>query len=128
MSSPSSSTPEPSTQKQTGKGSKRRFGKKLYVLAAAILIIVIVSAFMFSSNSAATVPLSLNYKVGERMVYATSGSTVIQTYNQTNNIPSTRTTSSNSTLTIDVLGFDGTTYTLNNTYNCQCGVAAGCPC
>lgn len=114
---PSSASPEPSTPQQAGNVSKRRFGKKLYIIAAAVLIIVIIPTFLFSNNSTATVPLSLNYKVGERMVYATSGSTTIQTYNQTNNIPSTRTTSSNSTMTITVLSFDGKTYTLNNTYN-----------
>jgi hypothetical protein len=96
---------------------RKPFGKKLYVLGAVAIAIVILSAFLFSNSSVAVVPLSLNYEVGERMVYATSWSTVTQRYNQTNNMNPTYSTNNNSTLTLDILSVDGETYTINNTYN-----------
>ncbi len=97
--------------------NKKPFGKKLYILGAVAISIVILSAFLFSNSSTAVVPLSLNYEVGERMVYAGSWSTVTQRYNQTNNMSSTYSTDNNSTLIIDVISLDDETYTINNTYN-----------
>jgi len=112
--------PSPLPQSTVNDGLKGwRFGKKLYAVAAAVLAVIVVSAFLFSNSSAATVPLSLNYEAGERMVYASSWSTVTQRHNQTNNMPTSSTMSSNSTLTLDVVSFDGETYTLNNTYNLE---------
>jgi hypothetical protein len=108
---------EPSTPQKVGNGSKRRFSKKLVVAAAVVLVVGVVCAFLFSNSSVATVPLSLNYEVGEQMVYSSSWSTLVERYNQTLNVPATQTTGSNSTLTMDVLSLNGDTYTLNNTYN-----------
>ncbi|XHH10034.1 MAG: hypothetical protein ACFCUE_05225 [Candidatus Bathyarchaeia archaeon] len=109
--------PEPATPQPANHGSKRSWGKKFYVLAAAIIVVVLVCAFLFSNYSAATIPLSLNYEVGERMVYASSWQTTTERYNLTINIPATQTTNGNSTLTINILSLNGDTYTLNNTYN-----------
>ncbi len=119
MFKPLSANPtETSAPQPASNGSKRkRFGKKFYVLGAAVLVVIVVSAFLFSNSSAATLPLSLNYEVGERMTYASSWSTATQRYNQTNDKVSTSTTDSNLTLTLDVISFDGETYTINNTMN-----------
>ncbi len=110
-------SPEPWTPQPAGNGSKRRFGKKLYAVAAAILVIVIVCAVLFSNFSVATVPLSLNYEVGERMVYYSSYSTLVDVDNRTLNVPGSYTTEGNSTLAIDVLSLDEDTYTICQTFN-----------
>lgn len=107
---------EPSKIQPKGNKPKRRFGKKSYVLTAVLLVTLVIFAFMLSNYSAATVPLSLNYQVGEKMVYATTSTNAAQRYNQTNNIPNTSTSSINSTLIINVIEFDGSTYSVNNTY------------
>lgn len=111
-----SSLPQPTVKAEP---KRRRFGKKLYALSAVVLAVIVVSAFLFSNSSAATLPLSLNYELGERMVYSSSSSTTTQRYNQTNNMPTTTSTNSNSTLTLDVISFDGETYTINNTYDLE---------
>ena len=94
---------------------RKRFGKKVYALVAAVLVVIIVTAFMFSGGAAEAIPLSLNYQVGERMVYVSSGTMTTQRYNATNDKTATETLKTNSSLILDVVGFDGETYTLNNT-------------
>ncbi len=115
LAAPPENSAPPEPQPANNSPKRRRFGKKLYAAAAAVLVIVVVSAFLFSTNSAATVPLSLDYQVGERMVYASSWSTTVERDNQTINTPGTYSYSSNSTRTVDVLSLNGDTYTLNYT-------------
>ncbi len=110
-------SPEPLTPQAAGNGSKRRFGKKLYAVAAALIVVVIAGAFLFSNFSVATVPLSLNYEVGERMVYYSSYSTLVDVDNRTLNVPGSYTTDGNSTLAIDVLSLEDDTYTICTTFN-----------
>lgn len=108
---------EPSSlpQQQSYISKSRRFGKKLYALGAIVIVIIIVTAFLFSSRTAEAIPLSLNYEVGEKMVYVTSAAMTTQRYNATNDKTATETMNTNSSLILDIVGFDGETYTLNNT-------------
>ena len=107
----------PSLPQQPASNSFRskRFGRKLYALGAVVIVIIVVTAFLFSNGTAEAIPLSLNYEVGERMVYVTSGVVTIQRYNATNDKTATETMNTNSSLSLDVVSFDDETYTLNNT-------------
>jgi hypothetical protein len=115
----------PSAQNQPtlpAKGGKR-FGKKLYAAVAIAAVAVIVIALLIPQG-AAIIPLNVEYTVGERMVYDTTETVAMQIYNSTvgtslgiggiNN-----TVTMNSTTTVDVVDFDGETYTLNHTVSME---------
>ena len=50
----------------------KRFGKKLYVVIAAVVAIAIIAVAFIVPQGAASIPLNANYNVGEKMVYDTS--------------------------------------------------------
>jgi hypothetical protein len=110
----SNDAPEPFVP--TNNGSKRRFGKKIFAVAAALTVVVVVVAFLFSNFSVATVPLSLNFEGGEQMVYDSSWTTFVDNDNQVIDAPD-YSINGNSTVTIDVLSLDDDTYTISNTFN-----------
>jgi hypothetical protein len=99
--------------------SGKRFGKKLYAAVAIAAAAVIVIALLIPQG-AAIIPLSVEYTVGERMVYDVTETMAMQMSNSTigtslglgglNN-----SVTMNSTTTVDVVGFDGEVYTLNHT-------------
>ena len=98
-----SSADQPSTH-STG----HRFGKKIYAVAAIILVAVVVIAVFFVPRGATdSIPLSLNYEVGEEMVYNTTETGQSGQFNSTSSI--------NSMSTLKVVSFDGDYYTLNHT-------------
>ena len=96
--------------------------KKSYALLAGLAIIVIIVAVLLvpqssappSSSSTSSIQLSLNYAVGQHMVYTTTTNVVT---NQMGNTLSgiTGNNNYNSTTSIDVLSFDGQTYRINET-------------
>ena len=104
-SSPSAEQANPPVQ------AKKRFGKKLYVtIAAIIVIIVIVSAVLLvAPSNAEVISLGVHYSVGEKLTYDVTTSTSSEIGNSSSNL------SAQSTLTVDVLSFDGNVYTINYT-------------
>jgi hypothetical protein len=94
----------------TSTASKRRFGKKLYLLAAVIVIAVILIATLLvvPQANANILPLGVKYEVGEKLTYnVTSSST-------SSLLANTKTTiSQKSTLTLEIQSFDGEKYTIS---------------
>ena len=96
----------------------RRFGKKLYALIAVIAIVIIASAF-FIPQGGATIPLNVDYVVGEKMVYDSTMTMTLGSYSLGSALNLPTQTPSNITMdsqqTIEVVGFDGENYLLNHT-------------
>jgi hypothetical protein len=118
----SSTSPEaspPPDQSAPQAPPKRRFGKQLVVAVAALAVIALIAAALFIPQGAAIIPLTVNYEVGEKMVYDTGYAMTFDLGNTP--LPSGFTmlplnsTSVNSTSSIEVIAFDGEFYTLNNT-------------
>lgn len=86
----------------------KRFGKKLYVTIAAIatIIVILFAVLLVPQGNANVISLGVQYSVGEKLTYSETGSDLIGNY--TSNL-------SNATLTVEVVSFDGKTYTLNYT-------------
>ena len=82
--------------------------KRLYAVLTLVAVVVIAVAF-FIPKSAAAIPLSLNYQVGEKLVYTTTETVTTPVGNIT------KTGSINSTSSLEVVDFDGEYYTLNKT-------------
>ncbi len=109
----------PSSAEQPIQQAKnKRFGKKFYAVMAVIAVVVIVSA-LFIPQGAATIPLDVNYTVGEKMIYDT---TLTMTFNSSSTTLGSalsslmpNTTSVNAQQTIEVISFDGENYLLNHT-------------
>ncbi len=100
--------------KQENSALKSR--KKLYVLLISIIIIVVIAAALLVPPDSATVPLSLNYAVGEHMVYDSTNIVTNQIVNTSLSLPGvTNSQSYNSTVTIDVIGSNSENYTINET-------------
>ena len=94
---------------------KRRFSRKLGVLAAAIVAAVIILVAVLIPQGAAVIPLEVNYTVGEKMRYTAQHQiTVLNCSPQTGSQPSDATFNQNATA--EVVDFDGQYYTLNYTY------------
>ncbi len=92
--------------------SKKRFGKKLYITIAAIAaiaVILVASVLLIPQGTADVISLGVQYSAGEKLTYDVTNSMSTQTGNSSSNV------SSQSTLTVDVVSFDGQTYTLNYT-------------
>jgi hypothetical protein len=113
-----SETPSSSDQPAIHHRGVNRFGKKLYAIAAIIVIAVIAIALLIP-QTAATIPLSVEYTVGEKMIYNTIEAVTFQADNtaipaeQSVQVPNT--TSINSTAIVNIVDFDGEYYTLNHT-------------
>jgi hypothetical protein len=105
-------------------GSKR-FGKKLYTLAAIIVVAVVAVAFLIPQG-AAIIPLSVEYTVEEKMIYQTTETITFQTSNTTTGLPpfgpDTSTVNLNATAIVEVIDFDGEVFTLNRTMSLETGV------
>ena len=98
-------SPDQPTLRPTG---FKRFGKKLYA-ATALIAVVIIAIALLIPQGAATIPLSLNYQVGEKMIYEATETITGPVGNITN------TGSINSSSSLEVTNFDGEYYTLNRT-------------
>jgi hypothetical protein len=86
-------------------------------LFAVVAVVVIVAALMIPQG-VATIPLNVDYTVGEKMVYDTSMNATFQYDNSA--LPAGNTvlpniTDVNMKQTIEVINFDGEYYTLNHT-------------
>ena len=66
----SDSAPIPNLPDQTiTSGGGKRFGKKHLIIVAALISIAIIAAAFFIPQSGATIPLNVDFVVGEKMVY-----------------------------------------------------------
>ena len=110
---------------------KKKFStKKILLTLITIVAIAAIIATLMIPQGAATLPLEVNYTVGEKMVYE---STMAMSYQFDNSsVPTTNgPTSPNQILpnssiamtqTIEVIGFDGEYYTLNHTLSMNSGI------
>lgn len=105
-----------SVQPETATAMKKQ-GRKLYAIIGALAIVVVIAAaFMFPQGSGSSTSLSLNYAVGEHMVYQTTNVITNQMTNTSLNIPAvTNSQSYNSTTTIDVTDSNSENYTISQT-------------
>jgi hypothetical protein len=108
----------PPAPEQQAPPTPKRFGKKLTVTLVAIAAIVIIAVALLIPQGAAIIPLEVNYKVGEEMVYDVNVTATSNLGDSTlNSTPSgvLSNLSLNATVTIQIVSFDGDFYTLNNT-------------
>ncbi len=110
------STPDPTSPHVS---SKKRFGKRLYVTIAAVIAIAVVVAALMLPQGAATIPLTVNYIVGEKMMYNQNETMTYQSYSAASStslsVPPQNNTIIEMNSTVEVVGFDGEYYTLNHT-------------
>ena len=106
-----------STQAPVQAPSKRRFNKKLYLAIAAVVAVAVIAVALFIPQGAATIPLTADFKVGEKLTYNTTTIGRMEIQNSSFNASSL--SGSNLTLTgtetVEVMSFDGEFYTLNHT-------------
>jgi hypothetical protein len=98
-------------------GGSRRFGKKLYAVAAIVVVAVIAVALLIPQG-AATIPLNVDYEVGEKMVYDTTMTLSFDDPDLTGSYAVMgwfNDTSMSAKQTVEVIAFDGEYYTLNQT-------------
>ncbi len=95
--------------------------KKVYVILAALaVIVVIVAALLIPQGAGSTMQLSLDYKVGEHMVYKTTNTVTNHMANTSISLPATTNSQSyNSTLTLDIITATSEGYSVNETINAQ---------
>ena len=111
-------TPSAPNQDAVTVSGSKRFGKKLYTLSGIIAIAAIAVAFLIPQG-AATLPLNVDYTVGEKMIYymveniTSQSSDMATTEGKMTLPPNTRTF--NFMVTEEVVDFDGECYTLNHT-------------
>jgi len=115
-----SETPSAPSQPALRTAGSKRFGKKLYAIAAIVVIAVIAVALLVPQG-AATIPLGVEYTVGEKMIYNTVETLTTQMAD--NSLPPEYPgeTSINSTEIVEVVGFDGEYYSLNHTVTAKLG-------
>jgi len=120
LSEGSGESPSSIGQENTSSAPKRRLsGRKIYFMIFAIIAILILAATLLIPQGAASIPLNVNYTVGEKMVYDATMTSSFQYGNSalptgiTSQLPNN--TSINMQQTIEVTGFDGEYYTLNHT-------------
>ena len=108
-------TAQPTLAAPVGSGKKSR--KKLYAVVAGLIVVaVIATAFLIPQGSSSPTELSLNYAVGEHMVYDTTDVVTNQIANTSLAMPGvTNSQSDNSTSTIDIIGSNSENYTINET-------------
>ena len=92
----------------------RRLGKRLYILIGVIVaLLTITVAFLVPQAFGTAIALSLNYTVGEKMVYTTTNTVTNQMSNTSINMETNPISDSyNSTSSYEILSFDGETYTI----------------
>lgn len=98
----------------------RRFRKKLYAVAAIVVVAVIAVALLVPQG-AATIPLGVEYTVGEKMIYNTIETITTQMANSSLPPEYPGETNINSTEIVEVLDFDGEYYILNHTITATIG-------
>ena len=111
-------SPNSSDQSAANPKGHKLFGKKLYLIVAAVAIVVIVVGALLIPQGAASIPLSVNFNVGETMVYHTNETISIKAGNTSlpgNEGFSQTPLSFPGQETMQVIGFDGEFYTINNT-------------
>ncbi len=113
--------PAPSVQDISQTQKKKGFGKKLYLIIAAIVAVAVIVIALLVPPGAATIPLNVDYVVGEKMVYDSSVTATIESANSALS-PFLGGEGLNDTTfsvigkqTIEVVAFDGEFYTLNHT-------------
>lgn len=110
--------PQAPAQPTVQTSPRKRLGKKLYI-GAAIAAIAVITIVLLIPPGAATIPLNVNYLVGEKMVYNTTVAVTYQSYNTTMSTSPIIQPQSNASVsmnsTIEVISFDGEYYTLNHT-------------
>jgi hypothetical protein len=109
----SNSTNEASGPQANGK----KHDRKLYASIAGLAVVLIVLAALFIPQGAGSpLELSLNYNVGDHMVYDTTNTVTNQIVNTSLSLPGiTNDQSFNSTLTLDVIGSNADNYVVNET-------------
>lgn len=99
-------------------GSKR-LGKKLYITIGVIVALVTVALALLIPQGGAAIPLTVDYSVGEKMVYDSAITMTIGSSNSgfSPSLGSTepKTINISSQQTIEVMSFDGENYLLNHT-------------
>jgi hypothetical protein len=95
----------------------KKHDRKLYASIVGLAAVLIILAALFIPQSAGSpLELSLNYKVGEHMVYDTTNTVTNQVVNTSLSLPGiTNNQSFNSTLTLDVIGSNADNYVVNET-------------
>jgi hypothetical protein len=110
------SQPEPSNTQNQPTSSAPRHRRRLYAFAGIIAIIVIAMAIFVPPAFSASIELSLNYTVGEKMTYTTTNTVTNQNSNTSINIKSNSTSETiNSTSSYEILSFNGANYTIKQT-------------
>ena len=104
--------PDLTNQAQLIAGGKG-FGKKLYIVIAAVAATAIIAVALMVPQGAASISLNANYNVGEKMVYNTSATVSYNLGQLSALLPSNVSVSGQQT--IEVLSSDGKYYTLNHT-------------
>jgi len=101
-------SPTPRQQPIGQAPSNKRFGKKLYVTVAAIILIAVVIAtiFLVPSSEAEIISLGVHYLPGEKLTYDITISSYSQIGNSSTNFSTQR------TLTVEVVSINEDTYTL----------------
>jgi hypothetical protein len=97
--------------------SGKKHYRKLYASIAGLAVVLIVLAALFIPQGAGSpLELSLNYKVGERLVYDTTNIVTNQMVNTSLSLPGvTNTQSYNSTITLEVISSSADNYVVNET-------------
>src|SRR5665647_2935679 len=87
---------------------------KIFVaIIMGIVSVLLISAVSFPFPARAVIPLNIDFKVGEKMVYDTTQTTVYAS--EENSSQSTIPNVDSTKETIEVMDFDGQSYTLNHT-------------
>ncbi len=104
-------SPAPWQQPIGHASSNKKFGKKLYVTVAAIIIIAVVIAaiFLVPSSEAEIISLGVHYFPGEKLTYDLTIASSSQIGNSSTNFSTQR------TLTVEVVSINEDTYTLKYT-------------
>jgi hypothetical protein len=113
-----SETPSAPSQPALSTRGSKGFGKKVYAVIAVVAVAVVVVALLVPKGTA-TIPLNVDYEVGEKMVYGTTLTMTFTEYNSTLTSGLTgqppNDVSVNGEQIIGVIDFDGEYYTLNHT-------------
>lgn len=109
-------TPSAPNQSTATASSRKRFGKKLYALFGVIAIAVIAVALLIPQGSA-TLPLNVEYSVGEKLIYETVETITNERSDMSKEGMPTRSVTLNWIVTEEVVDFDGEFYVLNHTMN-----------
>ena len=109
-------TPNSPSQPASNQSGFKRFGKKPYAAVIAIVAIAIIAVAFFIPQGQATIPLNVDYVVGEKMVYDTTVTLGLDLGTPLNTqLNTSNSTNINAQQTIEVMSFDGENYLLNHT-------------